>query len=129
MLFHVELEPSPYKQGNAAHFINVERRLKLQVPFLRKLKDEGIIVDGPWAILNCAMPRVAYVAECESWEHLSRVLHDDPMMIYQAPRISYLSDWEEGMAKHADTIGSEGGRTDLEQDVLIDQGEGFGVTE
>ncbi len=122
MLFLVNLKPSPYKQVNAAHFINVEKRLKRQVEFLRKLRDEGTIVDGPYAILNVAFHTPCFKVKADSWEQLSRILHDDPMFPYQVAEVSYLADWEEAMAKHADTIGSHSAEEDLMHDVLIDTG-------
>lgn len=122
MRFFVELGPAAWKVGDASHFINIERRLKLQVPFLRDLRESGVIEQGPFAILNRVAPSPAFVASVDSWEHLSRVLHDDPMMIYQSPQISYLADWEEAMAKHAETVGSDDARRSLEEDVRIDRG-------
>jgi len=123
MEFFIELEPAPWKVGNASHFINIERRLKQQVHFLRDLRDnKKLITAGPYAILNAIAPRAAYIINTDSWESLSRILHEDPMMIYQGPRISYLANWEEAMAKHADTVGSEHGRESLEEDVRIDEG-------
>ncbi len=122
MLFFVNLEPSPYKQANAAHFINVEKRLKRQVEFLRKLRDDGIIVDGPYAILNALFPSPCFKMQVDSWEQLSRILHDDPMFPYQVANVKYLADWEEAMGKHADTIGSHAAEEDLMHDVLIDTG-------
>lgn len=122
MKFLVELEPAPWKVGNASHFINVERRLQEQVAFIRKLRDSKALLHGPWAILNASAARTAYVINSDSWEHLSHTLHEDPMAVYQAPRISYLADWEEAMGKHADTIGSKSSRSSLEEDVRIDLG-------
>lgn len=122
MLFEVTLTPHPAKQANAAHFINVEKRLKRQVEHLRKLREEGTIVDGPYAILNMAFPSPCFKIETDSWESLSRILHDDPMFIYQMADVRYLADWEEAMAKHADTIGSHTAEEDLSHDVLIDTG-------
>ncbi len=122
MKFWVILRPSPYKQGNAAHFINVERRLRRQVSHLRQLRDTKVIIDGPYAVLNMAAPSPCFTVVAESWEELSRLLHDDPMFPYQHADIYYLADWEEAMAKHADTIGSEDAYADLMQDVLVDTG-------
>lgn len=122
MKFWIELGPAPWKVGNASHFINLERRLKQQVSFLRDLRDRKIIEVGPFAVLNSIAPRPAFLINADSWESLSRLLHDDPMMIYQGPQISYLADWEEAMAKHADTLGSSHGRKSLEEDVAIDLG-------
>ncbi len=122
MKFFVNLKPSPWKVGNAAHFINVERRLRQQVGFLRGLRDQKTIEAGPYAILNAIAPSPAFIINADSWEGLSRILHEDPMMIYQGPDIHYLADWEESMAKHADTIGSDRARVSLEEDVRIDTG-------
>jgi len=123
MKFWVELAPAPWKVGNAAHFINVESRLKRQVEFLRDLRDNQKVIEaGPFAILNAIAPRAAYIINSESWESLSRTLHDDPMFYLQGPQISYLGDWEEAMAKHADTAGSEHGIEDLQRDVRVDLG-------
>ena len=123
MKFWVELAPPPWKVGNASHFINVERRLKQQVAFLRDLRDNKKVIEaGPFAILNAPAPKGVYMINTESWESLSRTLHQDPMFYLQAPQISYLADWEEAMAKHADTAGSEHGLEDLENDVRTDLG-------
>lgn len=122
MRFWVELKPAPWKVGNASHFINVERRLAQQVGFIRGLRDNKVIETGPFAILNADAAKAAFVINAESWEKLSHILHEDPMAVYQVPRISYLADWEEAMAKHAQTIGSKGSTKSLEEDVRIDLG-------
>jgi hypothetical protein len=122
MKFWVELEPAPWKVGNASHFINVERRLAQQVDFLRNLRKEKVIEVGPFAIINAAAAKAAFIVNTDSWERLSHLLHEDPMAVYQAPRIGYLADWEEAMAKHASTIGSSRATKSLEEDVRIDTG-------
>lgn len=122
MQFFVELAPPPWKVGNASHFVNLERRLKGQVGFLRNLRDKKVLQAGPFAILNEIAPRAAFIIETGSWEELSRTLHADPMFYLQAAHVRYLGDWEEAMAKHADTIGSEHAARDLEQDIRIDLG-------
>jgi hypothetical protein len=122
MRFWVELGPPPWKVGNASHFVNLERRLKAQVPFLRGLRDRRVIEVGPFAVLNRIAPAPAFLINTESWESLSRLLHDDPMFYLQSPQIAYLADWEEAMAKHADTVGSDQGVRSLEEDVRVDLG-------
>jgi hypothetical protein len=120
MKFWVDLAPAAGKVGNASHFLNVERRLKQQVSFLRSLRERKLIEAGPYAIINRAQAATAYIINTDSWEQLSKILHEDPMAIYQGPQIHYLADWEEAMGKHADTIGAE--RAGLEEDVRIDLG-------
>ncbi len=122
MKFFVELAPPPWKMGNASHFMNLERRLKRQVGFLRELRDKKTIEAGPFAVLNAIAPRAAFIVNTDSWESLSRTLHNDPMFYLQSAEVKYLGDWEEAMAKHADTIGSSHGAHDLEQDVRVDLG-------
>jgi len=122
MKFFVELAPARWKVGNASHFVNVERRLKHQVAYIRSLREKRVFEAGPFAILNRDAASTAYIINTESWETLSHTLHDDPMFYLQAPQISYLADWEEAMAKHADTIGGEGSLHSLEEDVRIDLG-------
>jgi len=117
MQFLVIHRPAPWKVGNASHFLNVERRLAQQVRFIRSLRDKKTIESGPYAILNAAAAMTAFIANTDSWESLSHILHEDPMAVYQAPDIYYLSDWEKAMGKHADTIGAD--RTLLE-DVRVD---------
>jgi hypothetical protein len=122
MKFFVNLQPAVWKVGNASHFINIERRLKQQVPFLRALRDKEVIESGPFAVLNAAAASAAFIINTNSWESLSRTLHEDPMAIYQNPVIHYLADWEEAMAKHAETVGSEHGVESLQGDVRTDLG-------
>jgi len=119
MKFFVNLKPAPWKVGNAAHFINVEKRLSRQVGYLRSLRDKKVIEAGPYAILNAEAASASFVINTDSWESLSRILHEDPMAVYQGPEIHYLADWEEAMAKHAETIG---GDKSLVDDVVVDTG-------
>ena len=119
MKFWVELAPPAWKRGDAAHFINVEKRLQRQVGFLKKLRAQKVVESGPYAILNREVAGVSMLVNVDSWEHLSHVLHEDPMSIYQAPQVSYLADWDKAMAKHESTRGSD--RT-LEDDVRVDTG-------
>lgn len=120
--FYVDLAPAPWKVGNASHFVNVEKRLRDQVTFIRDLKKKGVLEAGPWAILNRVAPSPSFVANADSWEQLSRMLHEDPMLPYQGPNIHYLADWEEAMAKHAETTGSDEGIRRLQEDIRVDLG-------
>jgi len=122
MKFWVQLQPPEWKVGNASHFVNVERRLKMQVPYLRKLRESKVIEHGPYAILNAAAAQTAFIANTDSWEDLSHILHDDPMFYLQAPLIHYLGDWEKAMAKHAETIGGAEAAISLEEDIRTDLG-------
>src|SRR5215467_11308845 len=91
MKFFVELAPPQWKVGNASHFVNLERRLKQQVGYIRSLRDKKIFEAGPFAILNREAAATAYIINTESWESLSHILHEDPMFYLQAPQISYLA--------------------------------------
>lgn len=123
MKFFVILRPAKWKVGNASHFINVERRLKRQVDYIRGVREKGKIEGQPFAILNAEAAMTSFMANVDSWEELSHILHEDPMAVYQTPEIHYLADWEQAMNKHAQTIGSDDTMKDLMEDVRIDMGE------